>query len=607
MDKNTVIAIILSVVVIVGGLAVQSTFFPPEPATQVQTQTVSTVQDSVIVPNAQNSVVESAPTSYAAAQKGWNSNIPGSFSQVGEDGSTKAFTFQTDVFIVEFDPKGAAIKSLKLKKHLDNGQPVEMIFNDGSAAAAFSLYAGNDTSNPITASFKHTISGNEVIFSQDFAMVDENGVSSKVPFTITKTYRFGQNEYLFEIIVEMRNSENKVIPLNYNGFAYTLAFEPQLGPEFHKALDNYTYRRFYIEQNGKKSTPKLKDGIYTTDQFINWTAIASKYFSVIGIPDATQYTISLTEQKETSIPLESRIFFSRPAYKSSVGTDVFRFYVGPQLKQNMTIYDKASDNSFGLSDLNLEKALDSSSWLGWLESALKWLLKFFYSLIPNYGVAIILLTILIKIVLQPFSKKSMESTSKMQALNPQMEELKAKYKDNPTKLNAEMGELYKREKINPLGGCLPMVFQFPIFIALYGLLNKHFELRGAVFIPGWINDLSLPESIINFAPLSLPLIGSDIRLLPILYGTSMIFSFSISQAGTPQSGMTGTFMKFGMPIMFFFILYNAPSGLLLYWMVMNFISIGQQIFVNKRRQKKALEAQSAPVIPIVNKRNPKKK
>jgi YidC/Oxa1 family membrane protein insertase len=300
------------------------------------------------------------------------------------------------------------------------------------------------------------------------------------------------------------------------------------------------------------------------------------------------------------------MYFSRPAFKTATGKDIFRFYVGPQLKHHMAIYNEADQNGFGLSDLHLEKALDSSSWLGWLESALKWLLQFFYSLVPNYGIAIILLTILIKVVLQPFSKKSMESTSKMQALGPQMEELKAKYKDNPTKLNQEMGELYKKEKINPLGGCLPMLFQFPIFIALYGLLNKHFELRGAMFIPGWIEDLSLPESILHFSSVSLPLIGSDIRLLPILYGASMIFSFKISQAGTQQSGMTGKFMMYGMPVMFFFILYNAPSGLLLYWMVMNVISIGQQVYMNKKRRKKqALQVGAQPVFQQQRKPNKK--
>ena len=132
-----------------------------------------------------------------------------------------------------------------------------------------------------------------------------------------------------------------------------------------------------------------------------------------------------------------------------------------------------------------------------------------------------------------------------------------------------------------------MLFQFPIFIALYGLLNKHFELRGAMFIPGWIEDLSLPDSIWNFAPASIPFLGSDMRVLPFIYCASMIFSFKISQTGTQQGGMSGKFMQYGMPIMFFFILYNAPSGLILYWSVMNLISIGQQIVVNKRRAGKA--------------------
>ena len=583
MDKNTILAIVLSVIVISVGMTIQTTFFAPEPAAVTPQATVSTVEES----SAPAQLAASAPVTYAQTSQAWGSGLPGSITQVGSADRSGRFTYETEVFIIEFDPVGAGVSSLRLKNHLDKGVPVELIFNDGSYPAAFSLYAGNDVSNPINATFNYRVLTNAVEFSQDFALVGSDGKPSDERFSLVKTYRFAPSDYLFEISVELKNSQNKAIPLNYNGFAYTLAFEPQLGPEFHETPDgNYTYRKFYVEQNGKKTAPKLRDGRYETSDFITWAAIASKYFSVIAIPDATRYTVTHTESKSDNIPLESRIFLSRPAYRTATGKDVFRFYIGPQLKHNMAIYNNASDNGFGLSDLHLEKALDTSSWLGWLEAILKWLLQFFYSLVPNYGIAIILLTILIKIVLQPFSKKSMESTSKMQALGPQMEELKAKHKDNPTKLNQEMGELYKREKINPLGGCLPMLFQFPIFIALYGLLNKHFELRGAMFIPGWIEDLSLPESILHFAPVSLPLIGSDIRLLPILYGASMIFSFKISQAGTQQSGMTGKVMMYGMPIMFFFILYNAPSGLLLYWMIMNFISIGQQMFVNARRKKK---------------------
>jgi len=595
MDRNTILAIVLSVIVISVGLTIQTTFFAPDPLTTAAAPTNVESRDQ----NTSNmQQVAEVPVSYAQSGQAWDSGRPGSFVQTGSAQSTNKFNFETDVFVVEFDPKGAAVTSLRLKQHLDKGQPVEMIFNDSTYPAAFSLYAGDDTTNPIDATFNYSIKQDRVEFSQTFGVIGPDGEISDEQFTLVKTYRFGQSDYLFEISVEFKNSQNKAIPLNYNGFAYTLAFEPQLGPEFYEAPDNkYTYRRFYIGQDGKKSTPKLKNGIYETGDYITWAAIAGKYFSIIGIPDATRYNIAITEQKSDNIPLESRMYFSRPAYKTATAKDVFRFYVGPQLKQHMVIYNDAAQNGFGLSDLHLEKALDGSSWLGWLEAILKWFLQFFYRLIPNYGVAIILLTILIKVMLQPFSKKSMESTSKMQALGPQMEELKTKYKDNPTKLNQEMGELYKQEKINPLGGCLPMLFQFPIFIALYGLLNRHFELRGAMFIPGWIEDLSLPESIINFAPLSLPVIGSDIRLLPILYGASMILSFKISQAGNQQGGMSGKFMMYGMPIMFFFILYSAPSGLLLYWMVMNFISIGQQVFVNKRRlknQNQKLETVSQP-------------
>jgi YidC/Oxa1 family membrane protein insertase len=593
MDRNTILAIVLSVVVISVGLTIQTTFFAPDPVAVETQQTTSNVEAGAAPATVEQA--ESIPLSYAPTSNAWNSKLPGSFVQSGTAEKSQKFTYETDVFIVEFDPVGAAVSSLRLKDHLDDGQPVEMIFNNGDYPPAFSLYAGNDFSNPIDATFNYRINQDKVEFTQTFQMIGADGNPTDEQFTLVKTYRFGRSDYLFEITVEFTNSQNKAIPLNYDGFAYTLAFEPQLGPEFHEKPDgNYTYRKFYVEQDGKKSTPKLRDGVYETSDFITWTAIASKYFSLIGIPDATRYTLTLKEGISEDIPLESRIYFSRPAFKTATGKDTFRFYVGPQLKQHMAIYNDADQNGFGLSELHLEKALDTSSWLGWLESILKWLLQFFYGLVPNYGVAIIMVTILIKIFLQPFSKKSMQSTAKMQALGPQMEELKAKYKDNPTKLNQEMGELYKREKINPLGGCLPMLFQFPIFISLYGLLNKHFELRGAMFIPGWIEDLSLPESIINFAPLSLPLIGSDIRLLPILYGVSMIFSFKISQAGgATQSGMTGKFMMYGMPIMFFFILYNAPSGLLLYWMVMNFISIGQQIYMNKKRRRTQAQSESS--------------
>ena len=148
-----------------------------------------------------------------------------------------------------------------------------------------------------------------------------------------------------------------------------------------------------------------------------------------------------------------------------------------------------------------------------------------------------------------------------------------------------MAKLYKEEGINPMGSCLPMLIQFPILIAFYGLLNKNIELRGAMFIPGWINDLSIPETIFTL-PFNIPFLGNQVHLLPILYTFSMIFSMKITQSSSSvASGQQGMmkFMTYGMPIIFFFILYNAPSGLLLYWSVMNAITIGTQIYVNKKK------------------------
>ncbi|MBL7007088.1 MAG: membrane protein insertase YidC, partial [Spirochaetia bacterium] len=292
---------------------------------------------------------------------------------------------------------------------------------------------------------------------------------------------------------------------------------------------------------------------------------------------------------------------------SSMNTDIFRFYIGPQQKQHLSLYNNADTNGFGLKDLQLEKAMDSSSWFGWLENILKWLLAVFYRIIPNYGIAIILLTILIKVILFPITRKSYQSTAKMQALNPQIQEIKEKYKDNSAKMNQEMSALYKTEKVNPMGGCLPMLLQFPIFIALYGLLNKHFELRGAAFIPGWITDLSSPETIWNFAPVNIPFLGSDLRLLPILYVATMVFSMKVSQSATSGTGSNANMTKmftYVMPIMFFFILYNAPSGLILYWTVMNIFTVIQQRVTNTVQQHhKEEEVKNAAKFKIVKKPN----
>jgi YidC/Oxa1 family membrane protein insertase len=237
-----------------------------------------------------------------------------------------------------------------------------------------------------------------------------------------------------------------------------------------------------------------------------------------------------------------------------------------------------------MQDLDLDEVIDQGRILGWLENILKFILVTFYKVIPNYGVAIILLTVFIKIVLFPFTHKSYESTSKMQSIGPKINELREKYKDNPNKMNAEMAAMYKREGINPMGGCLPILFQMPIFIALYGLLNKHFDLRGAVFIEGWITDLSSPETVFTL-PFTIPILGwSEIHLLPFLFVGTQLWSSKQMSSGSMTSNNQMKMMTYLMPVMFFFILYDMPSGLLLYWTVTNLLTTAQQMFITRHQK-----------------------
>jgi YidC/Oxa1 family membrane protein insertase len=215
-------------------------------------------------------------------------------------------------------------------------------------------------------------------------------------------------------------------------------------------------------------------------------------------------------------------------------------------------------------------------------------------------VAIILLTILIKALLWPLTHKSFESTARMQALQPKISELREKYKNNPQKMNQEIGALYKKEGVSPLGGCLPMLLQMPILFAMYTLLSTHFELRSAVFIPGWINDLSSPESILDFKPVRLLFFElSAIRVLPfvMLVTTFVQTRFTQTPDSSGSSGANMKMMTYAMPIMFFFILYNLPSGLVLYWTMQNVLSIFQQLYINSRRAKKAAAQEQEPPPP----------
>ena len=572
MDKRTILAIVLVVIVITASMFIQATLFSGNDTSQntSSASTAGTTETSSEVSALTEEKVSAIVSKSSAA-------------------SAEKFTLETNLFEITFDPVGASISSLMMKEHADAyGNHVDIIFNGEDGNNAFLMYWGDDLSNPIMDTFSYVVEGTKVIFTNSYK------TSSGQSFTIVKTYEFKDDEYLFAVNVDIVGGEG-FTGLNSEGYAYTLAYEPQVGPSFTQMKNNnYDYRRVYVDAYNnkgklKKSMVKFSNGVYTTTSQMQWMSVSGKYFAVVAYPAdntlAYKYT-ALQSSTDTVVQTDS-IYVSRPATGEST-SDTIYFYAGPQLKKYLGSYYSGMDNAWGLRNTNLDSVMDGGSILGWLENILKWLLNLLYKVIPNYGVGIILVTVIIKIVFWPLTKKGTESTAKMSALQPRMKEIQEKYKDNPQKMNQETAALYKEAGVSPLGGCLPMLIQFPILIAMYGLLNKHFELRGAMFIPGWIPDLSVPETIATLG-FNIPLLGNEIHLLPILYTISMIFSMKYTQSSQNQNASQGKgmmwFMTYGMPILFFFILYSAPSGLLLYWSSQNLLSMIQQFYTNHKLKK----------------------
>ena len=227
-----------------------------------------------------------------------------------------------------------------------------------------------------------------------------------------------------------------------------------------------------------------------------------------------------------------------------------------------------------------------------------------YKPVKNWGVAIIILTVILKIILFPLNKKTAVGSLKMQDLQPKMQALQAKYQNDQQKLSVEMQKLYKEAGYNPMSGCLPMIIQMLILFALYNVFNNYFEFRGASFIKGWIDDLSVGDSIWFWNKNIFLISGftqNNLRILPFVYTGSQLLNGKITQYGGSAGANAGQmkFMMYSMPILFFFVFYNVPSGLLLYWSVSNILQIGQQIVINKIMKKKRAEQEKNK--PEVNK------
>lgn len=596
MDRRTLLAVILSVVVITIGFTIQSLLSRPSPEEIAAAEAAAEAQNEVPVTDAPvtdtDGVTLTAPPSA-------DTLIEGQVRPVELEGiNTTPRVYRNDLIEVTLDPIGGSVSSYRLLDHLDQGEPVDMVFSGNDEQRAFTLHFGDHTSAPLLVPFVLQQQSQHVYeFYRDFYVVGREDA----PFRITKRFSFQPSEYMMEFEVEISNTVNEAVPLNFGDIAYTIGYGPQIGPEFEQLDRRTEFREYIVFDEGDRNLERVSEGkpSITTGR-VTWAAVAGKYFAVAAVTGAQDLVTVLSQENRDGLPVGSQLFLSRPVAGVRDMEDTYRFYIGPKTDRELDRYDVATDNNWGISGLQLARVQQSRRLLGWLENILKWLLQLIYRLIPNYGVAIIITTIIVKLLLWPLMRKSYQSTARMQAINPKVQELREKYKDNQQKMNTEMAALYKKEGVSPLGGCLPMLAQFPFFLAMYGLFNNHFDLRGATFIPGWITDLSAPEAIFEWvAPPAIPLLGTAIRALPIIFVGTQLLSTKLTQ--TPQanqSNMQMKLMQYGLPIMFFFILYNVPSGLLVYWIFSNVITAGQQYYYNKIKK---------PSTPPPDSRGPKKR
>lgn len=496
---------------------------------------------------------------------------------------------------VELTNRGGDIISFKLNDHIDvdTGEGVQMVDNVSEFNRACALSFGDVYSPIINDLFTvEQKDENTVLFTKKFRV--KNDDESESSFILGKKYTFMPGEFMFklDVLIHGENEENKIDIANTG---YNLRTSPQIGPHYDPKLNRYENRQF-ISFNGSKA----KRQIISSRQFKEyqkpymWNGIAGKYFVELVIPENkmvmnNSYYSSQVEVNEYANA--QAIMVRKPINEQDV-QDTYYMYFGPRNEKDLKVYNLADKNGWGLNGLRLSECLQSSGWLGWLETILKWIMEIVNRFVHNWGISIILMTIIIKTIMFPFTKKQSMGTLKMQEIQPKIKAIQEKYKDNPQKLNEAMTKVYQESGYNPMSGCLPMIVQFLILFAMYNLFNNYFEFRGSVFIPGWISDLSVGDSVYTFRR-SIPFFGNQLRILPLIYLASQLFYGKITgNGGTASAGSSQMQMKmmmYGMPIVFFFIFYNAPSGLLLYWTVSNIFQMGQQIVINNMMKKKRAE------------------
>ncbi len=568
MDKRTILAVVLSLAV----LFVYQMFFakPPEAPKPAAAPATQTVQDQQA---AKNQPAVQTQTQPVAAQKISVAKETGAKNIV----APKDIKVETAQYTAIFSTKGGALKSFQLKnyqkdcadcaddiypriKNLVTGSkeqlppkkaglvelvdvkdgmpyPLAVTFPESSIdIAPDSIYEANTASLNLT----DTKEKQNLVFTQTY--------DDKIK--VEKTFTFNPQNFTINLEVKVHNLTDiplsQMARLSWQQFADPNQEEDSYGHDGPVVSVAKTVERQSLKELNKEK-------IYGPN--ILWAGYESKYFIASFIPSNPALT-SMIMNRDANNMISVGIKGQKeliPGGQS--GSFSYTLYLGP--KENDLL--KAQN-------VGLEDAIDFGSWLKWLAIPLLWVVKFIHSYIPNYGVAIIILTLIIKIIFWPLGNISYKSMKGMQEIQPKIAALKEKYYNDKNKLTQETMALYRTHKVNPFSGCLPMIIQIPIFFGLYKALLYSIELRHSPFI-WWIQDLSAKDPY---------------YITPIIMGATQF----IQQKMTPTMGdpMQAKIMLF-MPLIFIFFFLNFPSGLVVYWLFNNIFSIGQQFYINKKLAK----------------------
>jgi YidC/Oxa1 family membrane protein insertase len=470
---------------------------------------------------------------------------------------------QTPLYAVDLSENGAVFTGYMLKQYRESvgeNSPAKHLMPDDHTMEALRIgMQGQSLPGLEKAIFSADVSTDTVEVQSEprrvsFSWESPDGVR------VEKTYRFSPDSYVVDLDIGIINRSGRTIQDNM--YITLTGKVPQdsrvYGFEGPSALIDDTVEEIKIKKLDEKNT-------FTGP--IRWVGMQDRYFFESIIPSQVQDATLKLFLKSQDI-LEAQ--YLQPESVIPTGNEYhyqYQVFYGPKSMKVL----RAAGNS-------LSKALDFGMF-DVLAKPCLWLMNFLYSFIPNYGVAIIILTILIKVLLWPLGNKSYKSMNAMKKLQPLMQEIRQKYKNDKKKMNEEVMALYRTYKINPMGGCLPMVVQIPVFFALYRMLYSAIELRHAPFF-GWINDLAAPDRLFRFG-FEIPFMQAPygIPVLTLVMGATMLLQQKMSP---PMGDPTQAKMMMLMPVVFTVIFINFSSGLVLYWLVNNVLSIAQQYYVQKK-------------------------